>query len=222
MSATGRGTVRDEKDFYPTPFPAVGPLLPHLPTDVRFWEPCAGDGRLIRWIRGSGRIADGSDLFPQAQAEMEYKQTPVDYLQDTTQREFIATNPPLSIAFEMAQHALKHSREFMFLLRLSFLESEERGQWFEQHEPAGLWVLKKRPSFAMSITCKTVTGSDDVGGVMVPHVCKHNWMLPTDAERPKVCPKCGGNKLAISTSDSSGYAWYYWGHRAELSGIHHI
>lgn len=156
--------------------------------------------------------------------------SPVDYLKDTTMREFVKTNPPFSIAFEMAQHAWHHSREFMFLLRLSFLESDERGDWLSAHEPAGLWVLRKRPSFVMSITCKTKVKVRPDEPFKIPEElwstkeCKHNWLLPIDSDRPKVCQKCGGDKLAISTSDNSGYAWYYWSQnpRPELCGIHHI
>lgn len=215
-SATGRGTNRDPKDFYATPWPAFGPLLPHLPLFVKYWEPCAGDGRLIRWLRKSGREASGCDLFPQASIDYPSVDS-VDYLKDNSKRDFVITNPPFSLAFEMCQHALQHSNEFMFLLRLSFLESDERGDWLTAHEPAGIWVLRKRPSFVMSVTCKStiVKGADN-------SPCKHNWLLPIEAERPKVCPKCGGTKLAISTSDNSGYGWFYWGHTPELFGLHHI
>lgn len=217
MSATGRGTTRDEKDFYATPKAAFEPLLTILPRDAYFWEPCAGDGRLVRWLLLSGRQAAGADLFPQ---RPDYPA--IDYLQDLAQREFVITNPPFGLAFEMAQHARRHAREFMFLLRLSFLESDERGAWFEQNEPAGLWVLKKRPSFVMSVTCKAPSPPREKPTDEPIPPCKHNWLVPIESERPTVCAKCGGTKLAISTSDSSGYAWYYWGPRAELSGIHHI
>lgn len=220
MSATGRGTNRDEKDFYATPRPAFAPLLDVLPTEVLFCEPCAGDGRMLKWLRDSGRKAIGYDLFPQKGSTIDrtyYDEDPRDYLKDTSQQEFVITNPPFSVAFEMCKHARQHALEFMFLLRLSFLESDDRGEWFEQNEPNGLWVLKKRPSFVMSITCKTPIVRQ-VGHAL----CKHNWLLPIEAARPKTCVKCGGTTLAISTSDSSGYAWYYWGPRPELSGIHHI
>lgn len=224
MSATARGTNRDPRDFYPTPLPSVTPLLPHLPRDVAFWEPCAGDGRLIRVLRESGRKADGSDLFPQHTDA--YPMEPTDYLKDFSRREFVLTNPPFGVAFEMCQHAIHHAFEFMFLLRLSFLESEERGDWFEQYEPDGLWVLKKRPQFVMSVTCKSpVPDPEDRHKPRdlrrrVP--CKHNWLLPVESERPKTCPTCSGSNLSISTSDNSGYAWFYWGHRTALQGIHHI
>ena len=38
--------IRKERDFYPTPYEAVIPLLPYLDRDA-FCEPCAGDGLLI-------------------------------------------------------------------------------------------------------------------------------------------------------------------------------
>jgi hypothetical protein len=213
-SATGRGTTRDEKDFYCTPDAAFKPLLSVLPIDADFYEPCAGDGRLIRWLRESGRNCDGSDLYPPHEFGGLYDPRPMDYLKDTRYRDFVITNPPFTLAFEMCKHARQFSREFMFLLRLSFLESDDRGDWLTENEPGALFVLRKRPSFVMSITCKSGTSVH----AYVP--CKHNWMLPIESPRPKVCPKCGGDKLSISTSDNSGYAWFYWGKR--FVGIHHI
>ena len=35
------------RDYYPTPEKAVAPLLDHLPREISFCEPCAGDGRLV-------------------------------------------------------------------------------------------------------------------------------------------------------------------------------
>lgn len=227
MSATNRGTVRDEKDFYATPRAAFAPLLdilpPTLPPDCAdnlsgYYEPCAGDGRIIRWLRESGRHADGADLFPQF-SHHAYPLTPVDYLKDETPRQFVLTNPPFGIAFEMCQHAKKHAREFMFLLRLSFLESDERGEWLSANEPSALFVLKKRPSFVMACRCSKASIRDD--GNPYTRGCKHSWILPIEAERPKVCPKCGDTQaISISTSDNSGYAWFYWGNR--FQGIRHI
>jgi hypothetical protein len=45
---------RAERDFYPTPYAAVPPLIPHL-DDVRsFAEPCCGDGSLVRHLESFG------------------------------------------------------------------------------------------------------------------------------------------------------------------------
>lgn len=45
---------RRPMDFYSTPEEAVLPLLPYLPHQTRFCEPCAGDGDLIRHLEKHG------------------------------------------------------------------------------------------------------------------------------------------------------------------------
>lgn len=65
---------RKERDFYPTPYEAVVPLLPHIitPYSARghvssFIEPCAGDGRLIKHLEKHGhKCTWAADIEPQA------------------------------------------------------------------------------------------------------------------------------------------------------------
>lgn len=58
---------RRERDFYPTPAEAVVALLPHLEPCTRFFEPCAGDGALVRHLEAAGHVcARASDIAPQA------------------------------------------------------------------------------------------------------------------------------------------------------------
>jgi len=47
---------RVERDFYPTPYEAVVPLLPHLSPGTRFYEPCAGDGALMDHLVKRGHV----------------------------------------------------------------------------------------------------------------------------------------------------------------------
>jgi hypothetical protein len=59
---------RNPRDFYPTPYDAVLPLLKHLPKNVSFIEPCAGDGRLIRHLEKHGhKCIYACDIEPQAE-----------------------------------------------------------------------------------------------------------------------------------------------------------
>jgi hypothetical protein len=137
MSATNRGSKREDRDFYPTPLTAFEPLLPYLPKPPSFiWEPACGDGRLINAMRGAGLNAGGSDLSEE-----------VDYLDITIRMDCIVTNPPYSLAMEFIQHALKHSDETFMLLRLSFLGAQYRREWWRANEPNALFVLSKRPCF---------------------------------------------------------------------------
>jgi len=101
-----------------------------------YWEPACGDRRLIDALRLRGLEADGSDLA-----------LGCDFLTDTTIREFIVTNPPFSLAFEFCQHARNHADEVLFLLRLNFLGSQKRAEWFNLNEPSALFILSKRPDF---------------------------------------------------------------------------
>lgn len=45
---------RNPRDFYPTPYQAIIPLLPYV--SGSFVEPCAGDGRLIRHLSKHGLV----------------------------------------------------------------------------------------------------------------------------------------------------------------------
>ena len=58
------------RDFYPTPFKAVQPLIPHLDGIRRFAEPCCGEGDLVRHLESfglrcvyAGDIATGQDAL---------------------------------------------------------------------------------------------------------------------------------------------------------------
>jgi len=46
--------TRVPRDFYPTPYEAVIPVLPYLPDNCKFIEPCAGDGRLVTHLEKHG------------------------------------------------------------------------------------------------------------------------------------------------------------------------
>lgn len=58
---------RIERDFYPTPYEAIIPLLPFLTINQTFAEPCAGDGRLIKHLeRHHQKCVYACDIEPQA------------------------------------------------------------------------------------------------------------------------------------------------------------
>jgi len=119
-----------------------------------FWEPACGDGRLIRWIKESGRRADGTDLaLGQG----------IDFLKDESMRSFIITNPPFSLGAEFVAHSLAHATETMFLLPLNFLGSQKRAELFRRNEPDAIFVLSNRPSFGLNKHGKKGTDSNEYG-----------------------------------------------------------
>ena len=142
MSSTNRGTARSPRDFYATPAHAYELLDPILPRDPRFWEPACGDGRIINWLRRTGRNADGGDIEPQ-----DARFPVLDFLKDETRHEFIITNPPFSVGIEFVDHALHVSPEVLMLLPLNFAGSKKRHHWFRAHLPAAQFILSERPDF---------------------------------------------------------------------------
>lgn len=123
-------------DFYPTPLYSFTPLILYLPRDRDIWEPACGDGRLVNIMNKYGLKAAGNDL-----------QQGYNFLVDREPRECIVTNPPFSFAFEFAIRSLQLSDEVFLLLRLNFLASKKRKNWFQKNEPSCLFVLSERPSF---------------------------------------------------------------------------
>ena len=53
-----------ERDDWPTPWPAVVPLLPHLKPHTRFVEPCAGAGDLVGHLERAGHVCVGAFDLP--------------------------------------------------------------------------------------------------------------------------------------------------------------
>lgn len=55
---------RRERDFYPTPYEAVVPLLPHLEFNCTYIEPCAGDGALVEHLDDMANCILAYDVDP--------------------------------------------------------------------------------------------------------------------------------------------------------------
>lgn len=89
---------RIPRDFYPTPYEAVRPLLPHLPPESRFIEPCAGGGALIAHLERHGhKCVLAYDIEPRR-----------DGIQLADARHIIAASAPLRITNPPWQRGLLH------------------------------------------------------------------------------------------------------------------
>lgn len=108
MSKRSHTFARRKQDAYYTPYEAVIPLLPHLPYQAQFTEPCAGDGRLVRHLERHGHkcvywsdISEGRDALKSFYPLGEY----------------IITNPPWTrtILHPMIEHfAQQHPTWLLF------------------------------------------------------------------------------------------------------------
>ena len=85
-----------KNDFYPTPIEAVTPLIEFLPKEIfKFYEPCAGDGRLVDHLHklSSGISMGHSDIDPQCDWVSKKDAFKV-VVPETI--DFVITNPPWS------------------------------------------------------------------------------------------------------------------------------
>lgn len=210
MSATGRGVERQEDDFYITEAWCVNALLTKLWLPGGRWlEPGAGDGAIVRAVQ-----ALRTDVtFTAVEKRLTSQDASSDRLNiawwigdflnddhlsvalDGQQFDVAIGNPPYKFARQFIEQSLRFSKIVAFLLRLDFLGSRKRVQFWREY-PADVYVLPDRPSFIVSIKCKD---------------CGWRRILPLTAGRPSSCEECGEKKLQISTTDANEYGWFVWG-----------
>lgn len=203
MSAAGQ-RPRIAFDCYRTPKAAFTPMLPYIAqaADGRHvWEPAQGDGRLVRWMDEHGIDARGTDITdPQSVDFLKTKAFP------HKRAAVVVTNPPFRLGIQFCRKAFGFVDETFMLLRVNFLASGDRLEFWQEHPPTALFTLSSRPSFCAAVKCKK---------------CKAKWAQELEAQRPRkhiqaaalnLCDvtTCDG-ELAYTTSDACEYAWFYWG-----------
>lgn len=173
MSATGRGAVRHELDYYETPLFATRAVVPLLGLPRRVLDLGCGGGAIghalrIEWGNSStivgidvdenrveearlARTADGALIYDEVER--------LDVLAPLTTGEthpkhrgafdLVVLNPPYSHAREFIDEARRYLRpggRIAVLLRVGFAASAERFAW-HQANPSDVHVLSRRPSF---------------------------------------------------------------------------
>lgn len=142
MSSTGRGAVRKERDFYPSPAWTVKLLLNRLkfrPNDV-FLEPAKGDEAIYSLV----------ELCHKKWAELAHG---VDYLRNDLDltADVIITNPPFQLFEEFIRTAidrdLKPRGTVAMLLRVNALGAQMRVDFWNEYPPTHMLTLAPRPSF---------------------------------------------------------------------------
>ncbi len=153
MSARGRGAAVLPNEAYPTPAWCVRRLLEVAPwRDGATWpraprilEPCAGEGAIVRVLRGAYPLADIAAIeirdgvhMPNTsvlacQADALSFAWPAQHL--------VLTNPPFSLWHEFARKGIASARWTALLLRLN------AAAHLEDLPTPSLYVLPNRPSF---------------------------------------------------------------------------
>ncbi len=138
MSSTNRGSIRRPRDYYPTPHYTIQSLINVLDFSAvkTFLEPCKGDGRILTYI--PNRV---HSIWCELAEGVDYLKEPLLY------SDLIITNPPFSLAKEFITKSLQEAKSVWYLLRISYLESLDRVDWWQGKEPTHLLALSARPSF---------------------------------------------------------------------------
>ncbi len=142
MSSTGRGAIRRDRDFYPSPSWTVKLLLNRLkfkPNDV-FLEPARGDGAVYDLIELEDK------KWAELAMGIDYLDPGVDLSADV-----IITNPPFMLFEQFLVAAidrdLKPRGTVAFLLRVNALGSHMRVNFWREYPPTHMLTLTPRPSF---------------------------------------------------------------------------
>lgn len=135
---TGNMTASKEvrgADFYPSPYAVVPALLEaerrHLPKSI--WEPSCGDGALVLPLRNRGFDVTATDIHdwgcPESAGGVDFLAP--DAVEFAPAQPFgIISNPPFGIVRRYIEQAVGMTPYVALLLRLAFLESEDRREWF--------------------------------------------------------------------------------------------
>jgi hypothetical protein len=166
LSSTGRGTQRIPQDEYMTQPWVILALLQHVHPHGRFLEPCLGSGNIARIVGQLPTIreVDWCDIT-QGRDFLTY---------DPGHRfEWIITNPPFSLAREFIDRSLWMADNVAILLRLNFLGSNDRRDWWQTHMPTALYVLTPRPQF-LDRAGNRITGKNGKPGT---DSCEYAWFV---------------------------------------------
>ena len=138
---------RSKQDFYRTPAWATEALLDVETFEGSISEPACGDGAISRLLeqRYGTCAVTSKDVEDWGYGERQ------DFLTDDTIYDNIVTNPPYCLAKEFVQHGLACARsKVALLLKLNFLEGQERAKWLPHTPLATVYVFSRRLSFDRS------------------------------------------------------------------------
>ncbi len=138
LNLTSRPKRDSKDDTMFTPANAVHVFLKSEKFEGKGWEPASGCGNISKCFSPPLMSSDIST------AEWVYGEKGVDFLKTYREVDFIITNPPFVLAMDFAKHALKCANKVAMLLRVQFLESNKRLQFFQDNPPKTVYVYSGR------------------------------------------------------------------------------
>lgn len=140
------GEEREQHDFYATHPDAIPPLLNILKWDKPkvIWENSCGQGHLSKPLMEAGHVVISTDLIDRGFGDGHG----VDFLSENGYEcipfDAIIMNPPYSLALEFLQKSLTVAPVVCAFLRIQFLESQKRKEFFDNHPPKYVCVFSYR------------------------------------------------------------------------------
>ena len=200
MSSTNRGAVRAPDDSYYTPDHVARACIATIPI-ADTWEPHAGGGAFVRALEARGATVWASDINPMHGAHDALDGWPF----GGSPPAWIVGNPPFDTAQEHIESAINIARDGVaFLLRLAFLEGQDRQETFwRKHPCAEVHSFVRRPSFLERYEDGTVGPLRKRGKDGMIEMDKH------------------GNPRKAGT-DSAAYGWFIWRRNHAGPTTHHF
>jgi hypothetical protein len=156
--------ARSDFDFYETPAWMTRALLHHHPAirGASVLEPACGRAAISDVLRAAGCRVGTNDIYPRHPAQMHEDAATDAFWPAATfvlgSRDWVVTNLPFNVAFEIVRRALPWARVGVaVLLRKTFLEpTEDRGPWLQAHPPTrqiGMPRYSFRGTGSDSVSC---------------------------------------------------------------------
>ncbi len=191
---------REANDFYATSPEAAEWLLKLEPQISSIYEPFVGKGHLAEVFRQEGKLKAVSDLIDRGYyPENILTKYPLDFFSfNKIWKGDIASNPPYSKAKEAVEHSLElveNGGWVAMFLKLTFLEGQERKEFFKENPPIRIWVSSSRIPCAKNGEFYVLKKNKD-GSIKV---------------------NSSGEPVLEKVSSAVAYAWFIWqkGYRGE-------
>ncbi len=140
MSVHERKRTRSALDQCQTPYYALDPLLPYLPTEWVYWEPACGDGNIVAKLKSSDLEVIGTDILTGYDF--------FDYQPNDWDWDCQVTTPPYSLKYKWLKRSYELDKPFALLLPLETLAAAKGQALFKRHG-LELILLNKRVNFKM-------------------------------------------------------------------------
>ena len=143
-SGNNRLPAHEINDFYATEPKAVELLLEKENFTRTIWEPAVGQGHIANVLKANNYDVICHDLVDRGYPDT-LEQSIFDYTNVNTMD--VITNPPYKIAREFIQHIIEHSKngvKIAMFLKLTFLESQSRREFFKKYPPKTIYVASGR------------------------------------------------------------------------------